>query len=473
MDTCIRNEQRCEIWGGMLAPAGVRTLRRMLAAFAGVLAVSVFSPTPAVAADLCIQDQWAAHGNTQALTCTANDVRIASATNIRDVSGNPLTKCNVGETFSFIADFKVLLGAQARYDIGLYFATGGQPSAIKGSCDASIITPRSGLLGSANFTQLDGAPDTCGDIDAGHNPQLVGVQVDNVICQDTDGDGKLNLPNCTSWRQPGSNQVCNTVADAFPGSPSKCNCDNAFNVDIFVEQPTITVTKAANPTSLNEPGGQVTYTVGVKNDGVQASVTITSLTEDDNNDGTVDITYTSTSSPPLSCGAYTLAPGASTTCTFTRNVTGNPGDNITDKACVGGTNSNGGTVQPTCATATVSIKDVVPTAAVTKTVNKLVCAVVQYDVKVENTDLVEALTLSSLVDAPFGDITTKQGDISSTTCAVPQTIAIGGNYQCSFNAVSCSFPATDTVTATLNDNDGNTITKTGKATVNVGIIPNP
>jgi len=39
---------------------------------------------PVAAADttLCIQDNWAAHGNTQDLTCTANDVRIAQVTNI-------------------------------------------------------------------------------------------------------------------------------------------------------------------------------------------------------------------------------------------------------------------------------------------------------------------------------------------------------------------------------------------------------
>jgi hypothetical protein len=53
-----------------------------------------------------MEDVWKQRGNSQSLTCTANDVRIASAENIRDLKGNPLGQCSNGRVFSFIADFR-------------------------------------------------------------------------------------------------------------------------------------------------------------------------------------------------------------------------------------------------------------------------------------------------------------------------------------------------------------------------------
>jgi len=462
----------------------LRLCTGLLPILIGVLAVGglLLGAQPASAVDNCIQDVWKAHGNSQNLTCTANDVRIAEVTNITITSGgsctgtppNQVCTCNSPGNVTFSADYRVVLTAQTRYDVGLYFGVDGDPNgdgALTGQCQANIIT-QGEEVNPANFLQLDPSPDSCGDIDSAHNPQLLHLSL-TVPCVGDPVTGKLKLPNCTSWRQPGSNDVCQTVNDAFPGSPSKCNCQPGFTINIFVEHPTISVDKTVVPTQVNEPGGTVTYTVKVTNNGTQSSVTLTSLTEDDTNDGTVDFTYNASSNPTLAsiCGTLTLAPGASTNCTFQRTVSGNAGDNITDKACVGGTDSNGGTVTPVCDTATVSIADVKPTAAVTKTVDKVVCAVIRYKVKVENTDLAESLRLSALTDDKVGgngDITTTTGvhdNLVATTCAVPQTIAVGGNYQCTFDANVCTFPNTDTVTGTLNDNDGNTITPTGSATV--------
>ena len=91
-------------------------------------------------------------------------------------------------------------------------------------------------------------------------------------------------------------------------------------------------------------------------------------------------------------------------CTFTGMVSGEGGQSFTDKACVKGTDSNGNPVSG-CDTASVTIQDVTPTAAVTKTVQGAACAVVRYGVTVENTDAVDPLTLSALNDDQFGDIT--------------------------------------------------------------------
>jgi hypothetical protein len=286
------------------------------------------------------------------LQCTANDVRIAFADNVRDLNGDPLSECVSGQLFSFIADFHVELTAQARYDIGLYFATDGDPNsdgALTGQCAVNIIRPKTipgdpDSLGSDEFVQLDGSPDTCGDIDDDHNPQVVSVQINNALCEDSDGDGKANLPNCTSWRQPGANQVCTSPAHAFPGSPSKCNCDIAFNIPVDVEPPTISVVKTPNPTSVNYPGGNVTFTVTVTNEGdpLSGDVTLNTLVEDpDSNPATNNsITFNAATI----CVDTVLSPGESTTCTFTHAVTASlvPPPNtgrcgtVTDKVTVNG-----------------------------------------------------------------------------------------------------------------------------------------
>jgi hypothetical protein len=118
--------------------------------------------------------------------------------------------------------------------------------------------------------------------------------------------------------------------------------------------------------------------------------------------------------------------------------------------------------------ALVTINDVPPSATVAKSLVGLTCADVQYRVKVNNTGTAESLTLTSLNDDGFGAVTSVHDNVLSTNCSVPQTIAVGGIYECEFTARFCGGSHTDTVTATLNDNDNSTITPTSNSlTVNV------
>jgi hypothetical protein len=456
---------------------------------------------PALAVNNCMQDITTAGGG-GTLNCNSNDVRIAHVTNITPLSGitgtgtaNDPFQCIQNAPIHFTADFEVDLGAQARYDIGLYIAQ-NQTQALTGTCNTGIITSTNAPT---TFKNLDTGSDTCGDITGAlgtaFNPQIVRLDI-QTTCTAATNTTKLALPNCTSWRQPGSNGTCTSINDAFPGSPSKCNCDNNFTIDVNVETSNLAVSKAASPTQLDEPGGSVTYTVTVHNPAVALSVTLADLTEDDTNNNSVDFTYNASSNPTLAsiCSSTTLAPcgsdpnncaAASTvTCSFTRTVSGNAGDTITDKACVHDTQGNG----PFCATATVSIKDVLPTAAVTKTFDSLQCATIRYAVKVDNTDPAESLTLTALNDDKVGgngDLTSLHDNVLGTTCgvtgaglgtmsaltgagALPKSIATSGSYSCKFDAKTCtSGQQTDVVTATLNDNENNTTTPSGSATVTV------
>jgi len=81
--------------------------------------------------------------------------------------------------------------------------------------------------------------------------------------------------------------------------------------------PSITITKTANPTSVPETGGNVTYTVVINNTSEPGDpVTITSL--NDNVFG--NISGQGTCSVP-----QTIAVAGSYTCTFTKNISGNAG----------------------------------------------------------------------------------------------------------------------------------------------------
>jgi hypothetical protein len=425
--------------------------------------------------DICMQRIFmgpdATVSNSNRVNCTANDISLSDV-----ISVDPTT-CIAGSTFDLTATFEVTVTANSRYDAGFFFRIDGGPNArgdgsnASGSCSLSWLDIPPAVPG----LNLDG--DTCGDLNSG--TYYATFTIPNVYCESAPNSDPpyLKLPYCTSWH---SNQgtYCDVpppfddVYYFHPDTKSKCVCNDNFTVPVLVEHPNIGVEKEADPTQLNEPGGDVTYTVTVSNPAQAASVTITQLTEDDNNDGTVDFTYTDSSTPSLSdiCTSTTIPAGGSVTCTFTRTVSGNAGQNIVDKACVSGTDSNGGAVGPTCATATVSIKGVNPTANVTKTFNSLQCATVRYHVNVENTDLVEPLDLSALSDEPFGSIATVHDNILGTTCGVtnglgtlagtgngagtlPATIDVGEKYECDFDAYFCGSSNTNTVTATLTDND--------------------
>ncbi|MGR8981715.1 MAG: hypothetical protein ACU84H_16725 [Gammaproteobacteria bacterium] len=239
------------------------------AAFAGV------PPPP----PNCMQDVWNAHGNTQNLQCTANDVRLSSVDNITaDEAGTmPITSCISGAELTFWADFTMPLTAQARYDLGLFIKKEGDTTALTGQCNAYVVTDDNSLT----FVNLDPSPpDFCGDIDDAHNPQVIRQQA-TVTCQDQDNNDFLDIPWCTSWRQPGANEVCDTVVfdpfspsswDAFPGSPSKCNC-GLINVDVTIEEPTGTLTKTATE-------AVVTYHIVLTNDGSTEPLTVETLCDD-------------------------------------------------------------------------------------------------------------------------------------------------------------------------------------------------
>jgi hypothetical protein len=449
----------------------------------------LFGPK-AASAQTCIDDVWKAHGNSQNLTCTANDVTLSSATNIQISTGgscNPTTgvcQCFAGQPLTFTADFRMDLTAQARYDVGFYIATDGDPNhdgALTGQC-----SPTASLAGNTQngtFINSDAAPDVCGDItgplNTAHNPLLVRATI-STTCPAAAGQ-QLQLPFATTWRQTGANQVClgtgngTTTNDVFPGSPSKCNV-GVLTLDITSVTTSIVVTKDALTTGVSELGGSATYSVKVDNTSAIA-VTLTSLTDDK---------YGNITSIHAAGGGFqgvtattcatggSIAPGGQYSCTFTGTVP--PGDfpgNFTDVVTACANNATNPTPECKFDDAVVPYTDVPQPPSLSKAVTGTSCVVdATYTVVVTNGSTQDKLTLTQLLDDIYGDITSVQGNIQSTTCGqvpgspgggagvLPFEIAAGGNYTCSFvgRINSCNTTVKDTVSGSATDDDGKTYT---------------
>jgi hypothetical protein len=417
-----------------------------------------------------------------ALNCTANDVQISRATvlEITDPCEYP------GDKTTFVADFEVVVTAKERYDIGLYFATDGDlnkdgaisqgpfpvNSGIENGCSVSNIGPEN-----ADFVDLDDYPttgDSCGDITKGDNPLNAPITI-TAVCNDPDGDGFLNLPNCTSWRQSGANEMCGTPTDAFPGAPSKCRCDGDFQVDVPVPPAKLDVKKTAFPASVKEPGANVTFQVDVLNAGIDPAngVTLDKMTDSvfgnlmDGANGEITTNSCHSMDPAL-------ISGVARSCQFSGFVGGNAGDTHYNVATASGLDQR---TPPNriegSDDATVTITNVNPSLKVTKTPSTDSVSEnggeVTFTVTVENTSVSsDPVTIDSLSDSIYGDLTT-------LGCADPGTIPPGDTYTCQFtvwldatvctNGAPCS--ETNKVTASGSDDDNTPVSASASATVTI------
>ena len=214
-------------------------------------------------------------------------------------------------------------------------------------------------------------------------------------------------PSCTGTIALGETKTC-TVTNSDNDTPSS-----------------ILVTKTADPTSLPEPGGSASFSVTVKNTSAVDSVTISSLTDDVYGDldgkGTCDV-------------PQTIAAGATYSCSFRGAVWGTPARLTRDVVTASGTDDDGNPVSAHD-DATVTITDVPSSITVTKPANPTSLPEpggnATFSVVVENTSAADSVTITSLTDDVYGNLDGKG------TCDVPQTIAAGGSYSCSFTGAVC------------------------------------
>ena len=428
-----------------------------------------------VEGQVCMQTLFGAN-----LNCTANDVSVAKATSVE-----PDT-CIKGQDFDLTATFEVRTTATQRYDIGLYFATDGDPNkngAKTGECSLSTL-PTTGV-GAEDYEG-----DFCGDTSSANSPRFVTVEFSNVACEDTDDDGFLNLPNCVSWRN-NAGDLCEEELDAFPGTKSKCKCDPNFEIPVKVEpSQALNVSKEATPNEVPETGANVHYVVTVTNPYTTLTVTIDSI---------VDSPYGNLADPnnPLITNNQSCvdligvvldksAPGNSETCEFDVFTSGNKGDVITDVVTVCGTDSASPPRQ-ICgnATATVRVTDVVVTPSLAKTAQSVsaVQVDVTYQAIVTNSSATDSVNVNSLEDDKFGDIIQGGHPNLVSPCVLSQNpIPPGDNATCTFvGRITSTGTHTNVLTGDATDSDGESFDETStpplrdnaKVEVTIELNPNP
>jgi hypothetical protein len=468
------------------------------AAVAGFTAATLPAAQPAIAQDngptqtgeICMQKVFGAPvTNANQLNCTANDIRISGVA--EDDQGNPLvspSSCLEGTEFTLEATFEVDVTANSRYDAGFFFRIDGTGTARGDGTAASGLCSLSGLDPSIPpALALD--TDSCGDLNSGiyHvSFTIPGVECTGVPDPENPGKKILRLPNCTSWHN-NQGTSCNII-DPFsfdPDTKAKCVCDDEFTVPVLVETASLTVIKDASPTTVPETGGTVTYGVQVTNDAEFVSVEIATLNDDIY--GNIADPGCDEAGPPSPCNGnitentcddlvgVVLGPGDMDSCSFKAFVSGDSGDVVTDVVDVCGDQTN--TDDQICGDddADVTVTDVPAIPALAKSAQTASCTVdVNYQVVVSNNSVVDdTLTVDSLTDDKFGDITQVQGNVISTTCATGAQIAKGANYTCSFvgridtGSGPCSIDHTDKVTGGVSDDDGQSYTPMDSATVKV------
>lgn len=285
-----------------------------------------------------------------------------------------------------------------------------------------------------------------------------------------DGEGTCSLPQtigegstyecafAASVNGNAGSSVMDAISASGSGSAGPVSDTDIATVAINDVLPSIALLKTASPTALDEPGGEVSFSVRVDSNTSAESVTLTSLVDDIHG----DLNGQGDCSVP-----QTIPPSGLYACSFTVSISGTGGDVETDTITATASDDESNTTNASDS-ATVTFNDVLPSFAVTKSASPTVLdepgGEVSFSVRVDNTGPAESVTLTSLVDDIHGDLN-GQGD-----CAVPQTIPVAGFYACSF-AVTISGTAgdseTDTITATVIDDEANAVAAADSATVTI------
>jgi hypothetical protein len=242
-------------------------------------------------------------------------------------------------------------------------------------------------------------------------------------------------------------------------------------VTVVNATPSILVTKTATPETLSEPGGSVSFEVDIENtSGATDPVTIDTLDDDIYGDLT-DITTeggTAKVQSGTDCALpQTIQSGTSYTCTFTATVVGNSGFSETNEVTASGTDDDDDPVSDSDS-ATVTITDVASSILVTKTALPLTVSEpgndVAFTVTVTNTSAVDTVTITTVNDDIFGDIS---ADCDQT---LPADLAPGEGFTCAFTEYvggNAGDTHTNEVTASGTDDDDDPVSDSDSATVTI------
>lgn len=202
----------------------------------------------------------------------------------------------------------------------------------------------------------------------------------------------------------GDGSTCPTWLSSGNGS----NCSAPIDVTITNVMPSVSILKEGNVAAVTEPGGQVTYTVTVTNTSAYFDSPVSIDVFSDNLFDITSGTGTCTTGGSLNVGEQAV-------CTYTKNITGNFGDEtIVNTASVTISDNEGDTASGSNSHA-VAILDIPSSISLTKqaTPNSVpetgddpsVVRAVDYTFTISvNSSGVDTVTFSSLLDDKFGEL---------------------------------------------------------------------
>ncbi len=217
------------------------------------------------------------------------------------------------------------------------------------------------------------------------------------------------------------------------------------------------VASTPSAATVPEPGATLSYTVSIGNDSA-APATLTSLVDDRHGDldGQGNCLL-----PQI------IAAASSYVCSYSVDVIGNAGQIVANNTAATGVQLEAPLIAS--GAGSVSVTDVPPTATLQKTASPTLVDVpggmVTFTARINNGSGAEALMLTSLIDDIHGDLA-GQGN-----CALPQTIAVGGFYQCNFTVFVGGDEGdieVDTITAVVSDDEANAASAQSSANVLIG-----
>jgi uncharacterized repeat protein (TIGR01451 family) len=306
------------------------------------------------------------------------------------------------------------------------------------------------------------------------------------------GDVDLDLYDSSVVCKNGESTVAenedgaDTSVTVAKGDDITCTITNTRKARSITVEKTVSTTsggtyvKAPDVATKPENGGTFYFKVKITNTSAADTITVTDLA-DLVSDEEIDVDGLVCGTPETGNGLpFTLAPGASITCTFTHDLIGNAGATETDHADVSWKDQEGATQGPTSSNdAIIALTDVKPAISVTKTASPTVVqdsGLVTFTAVVTNTSSVDPLTIDTLTDSIYGNLLTGSTKATCTfggnVVSLPYTLPVDESLVCTFQA-TVTQTETDVVTSSGTDDEQNRVTAHDDATVTVNHTPPP
>ena len=328
------------------------------------------------------------------------------------------------------------------------------------------------LSGSGPYRLIN--EDRCGDV-LDSELTYYEFQASDVLCQDANGNGKLDIPIAIGWHNNANKDLCSGPTDEtsyFPRQSSACREVESYDIDtIIVEPPAeIEVFKTAAPRFIRGASGEVTFEIEVFNESDRTDeLVITSL---------IDNQFGNLAGHGNCVTGAKLNKGEHYRCEFQKMLSGVTGDvhentvtaTVVDDLGVSVTDSDNARVLFIAESEPPKSDIKVIKTASPHSLNEPGGPVV-YQVEVWN-DGETDLNLTALDDSR----TAGNGSLDEVgSCSLPQFIAQGLSYSCDYTLeVTGRYPGTvsNTVTATAEAvGSGNQVTDTSTAVVSCATRP--